>query len=46
MNEVEKLKAQNAKLQQQYDALLRQHILHQLVAMETAGLRPKFKELH
>lgn len=46
MTELEQLKAEHEKLQREYDALLRQHILHQLVAMETRGLRPKFTELH
>lgn len=46
MSELEKLKQANEKLQRRYDELLRTHILHQLVALETNGLRPKFKELH
>lgn len=46
MNELEKLKVAHEKLQREYDALLRTHILHQLVAQELAGIRPKFVELH
>lgn len=46
MNELDKLKAAHVKLQRAYDELLRTHILHQLVAMEVANIRPKFTELH
>ena len=44
--ELERLKRENEKLQKQYDELLRTHILHQLVAMELSGIRPRFEELH
>ena len=41
-----KLRIQCAELQRKHDELLRTHILHQLVAMEMSGIRPKFRELH
>ena len=46
MNELDKLKAQNAKLQRQNDSLLREKIHHQLIALQLAGRAPNRKGLH
>lgn len=46
MSELEKLKAENAKLRQERDQAINTLILHQLIAMEFSRARADRKELH